>query len=50
MGLFFKWIKQILRIKHFFGRSDNVVNVVKTKSGSPSAFMCWGGAIVRKES
>ena len=25
MGLFFKWVKQNLRIKHFFGTSDNAV-------------------------
>lgn len=25
MELFFKWIKQNLRIKHFFGTSDNAV-------------------------
>ena len=33
--LFFKWIKQHLRIKAFFGTNENAV---KRKSGSPSAF------------
>ena len=32
--LFFKWIKQHLRIKRFFGTSENAV---KARSGSPSA-------------
>jgi hypothetical protein len=35
--LFFKWIKQHLRIKRFFGTSDNAV---KTKSGLLSVFTC----------
>jgi hypothetical protein len=36
--LFFKWIKQHLRIKAFYGTSENAV---KPKSGSPCAFTCW---------
>jgi IS4 transposase len=36
--LFFKWIKQHLRIKSFYGTSENAV---KLKSGSPFLFMCW---------
>ena len=35
--LFFKWIKQHLRIKVFFGTSENAV---KPKSGLPSRFTC----------
>jgi IS4 transposase len=33
--LFFKWIKQHLRIKAFYGTSENAV-----RSGSPYRFMC----------
>ena len=35
--LFFKWIKQHLRIKAFFGTNENAV---KTQSGSPSVCTC----------
>jgi len=36
--LFFKWIKQHLRIKAFFGTSENAV---KPKSGSRCPSTCW---------
>ena len=36
--LFFKWIKQHLRIKHFFGTRDNAV---KTQVWSPFASASW---------
>ncbi len=36
--LFFKWIKQHLRVSHFFGTSENAV---KTKIWTAFAFMCW---------
>jgi transposase len=37
--LFFKWIKQHLRIKRFLGTSENAVKT-QIKSGSPSASTC----------
>ena len=36
--LFFKWIKQHLRIKAFYGTSENTV---KTRSGLRCQFTCW---------
>lgn len=36
--LFFKWIKQNLRIKAFYGTSENAI---KTQNGSPFRFMYW---------
>jgi hypothetical protein len=36
--LFFRWIKQHLRIKAFYGTSDNAV---KLRYGSQFLFMCW---------
>ena len=36
--LFFKWIKQHLRIKSFFGTSENAV---KTQVWTPYPSMCW---------
>jgi Domain of unknown function (DUF4372)/Transposase DDE domain len=38
--LFFKWIKQHLRIKVFFGTSENAVKP-ELKSGSPCRSTCW---------
>ena len=42
--LFFRWIKQHLRIKKFYGASENAV---KTRSGSPSRFTCWSRSCAR---
>jgi len=42
--LFFKWIKQNLRIKHFSAR---VRTLSRRKSGLPSAFTCWWPSCAR---